>query len=316
MVSFFKSLFGGSSEEKQVNADKKNFDILKYDGLRALRMGKVDYAVKCLCEALKLADDVESMNYLNQIYIQTDELEKSTELLKRMTELYPEAVENFLLLAQVYYMRSQYAEMEQTASQATKVDGESAPAYFLWGKAMHAQNNDLMAIAHLTKAIVLRATYTEALLLRAEILLKMGQLKEAGDDLEVLLAEMPDEEAALLLKGKVKEAEGNDEEAEVLYHKVIEQNPFHEQAFVQLGQLFIRQNKLTEAIELFDDAIELNPNCIEAYKERGRAKLLMGDKEGSADDMKTALELHPESGEALNGTFSNKDQGPKDIWQM
>ena len=117
MVSFLKSLFGGSSEDKQANADKKNFDILKYDGLRALRMGKVDYAVKCFCEALKLADDVETMNYLNQIYIQTDELEKSTELLKRMTGLYPEAVENFLVLAQVYYMQSRYAEMEQTASE-------------------------------------------------------------------------------------------------------------------------------------------------------------------------------------------------------
>ena len=279
-------------------------------------MGKVDYAVKCFCEALKLADDVETMNYLNQIYIQTDELEKSTELLKRMTGLYPEAVENFLVLAQVYYMQSRYAEMEQTASEATKVDSESAPAYYLWGKAMHAQNNDLMAIAHLTKAIVLRATYTEALLLRAEILLKMRQLKEAGDDLETLLTTTPDEETALLLKGKVKEAEGNDEEAEVLYHKVIEQNPFHEQAFVQLGQLFIRQNKLTEAIELFDDAIELNPNCAEAYKERGRAKLMMGDKEGSAADMQTVLEIHPEDTEGLNGTFSNKDQGPKDIWQI
>ena len=99
MASFFKSLFGGSSEEKQSNTDKKNFEILKYDGLRALKMGKIDYAVKCLSEAIKIEDDVEAMNYLNQVYIQTDELDKSVELLQHMIEVYPETVENYLTIA-------------------------------------------------------------------------------------------------------------------------------------------------------------------------------------------------------------------------
>ena len=51
MPNFFKSFFSGKSEtpesEKQKN-DQKNFEIFKYDGLRAQRMGRPDYAVKCL----------------------------------------------------------------------------------------------------------------------------------------------------------------------------------------------------------------------------------------------------------------------------
>ena len=46
MPNFFKSFFSGKSEtpesEKQKN-DQKNFEIFKYDGLRAQRMGCLLY---------------------------------------------------------------------------------------------------------------------------------------------------------------------------------------------------------------------------------------------------------------------------------
>ena len=58
MPNFFKSFFSGKSEtpesEKQKN-DQKNFEIFKYDGLRAQRMGRPDYAVKCFTEALAIS---------------------------------------------------------------------------------------------------------------------------------------------------------------------------------------------------------------------------------------------------------------------
>ena len=57
MPNFFKSFFSGKSEtlesEKQKN-DRKRFEIFKYDGLRAQRMGRPDYAVKCFTEALAI----------------------------------------------------------------------------------------------------------------------------------------------------------------------------------------------------------------------------------------------------------------------
>lgn len=50
-MGFFKSFFSGKSDspanEKQKN-EQKNFEIFKYDGMRAQRMGRTDYAIKCL----------------------------------------------------------------------------------------------------------------------------------------------------------------------------------------------------------------------------------------------------------------------------
>ena len=46
-MGFFKSFFSGKpanpEEEKQKN-NQKNFEIFKYDGMRAQRMGRADYA--------------------------------------------------------------------------------------------------------------------------------------------------------------------------------------------------------------------------------------------------------------------------------
>ena len=68
-MGFFKSFFSGKQDkpetEKQKN-EQKNFEIFKYDGMRAQRMGRPDYAIKCFTEALAIQDDFETMSYLSR----------------------------------------------------------------------------------------------------------------------------------------------------------------------------------------------------------------------------------------------------------
>ena len=170
-----------------------------------------------------------------------------------------------------------------------------------------------MTIAHLTKAISLKEDFIEARLMRAQVLVKMHQYKEAMEDIDAVLAQDQEEETAILLRGKVEESNQQEEKAEADYKLVTEINPFNEQAYLYLGQLFINQKKLSEAISLFDEAIELTPNFAEAYKERGRAKLLNGDKDGSVEDMKKSLELNPKDGSSLNGEFKNLGTKPETL---
>lgn len=316
MSNFFKSLFFGKSEtpenEKQKN-DQKNFEIFKYDGLRAQRMGRPDYAVKCFTEALVIEEDFETMNYLSQLYIQIGEIEKARNLLERMTEMEPTVINTFLSLANVSYIQEDYQTMDEAAQKAIALEESNATAYYLLAKANKGLNDTLMTIAHLTKAIVLKDDFTEARLMRAEALIEMKQYKEAQEDIDTILTVNSEEETAILLRGKIKEANGQEEEAEVDYRFVTEINPFNEQAYLNLGQLFITQKKLPEAIELFDEAIELNPKFATAYHERGKAKLLNGDKDGSVEDMKKSLELNPKEEATLNGQFNNQGSSQTNV---
>ena len=262
--------------------------------------------IKCFTEALALQEDFETMGYLAQVYIQSNELDEAHQLLKRMIRIEPEHTSTLLPLANVCYMQEDYAAMAEAAQKAIAIEEGNAMAHYLLGKAGNGQNDGIMCIAHLTKAIVLKDDFTEARLLRAEALTKMHQYKEAMEDIDAILAQDPDDESAILLCGKIKEATGAEGEAEADYLHITELNPFNEQAFLYLGQLYISQKKLTEAIELFDEAIELNPNFAQAYHERGRAKLLNGDKEGSVADMKRGLELNPKDIQEFNGQYANQ----------
>lgn len=308
-MGFFKSFFSGkneSPESEKKKSEQKNFEIFKYDGMRAQRMGRTDYAIKCFNEALKLQEDFETMGYLAQVYIQSNQLEKGREMLEKMCTLEKEHVDTFIALANVCYMMEDYPAMADAAQHAIRIEEGNAMAHYLLGKANNEQGDGIMSIAHLTKAIVLKDDFTEARLLRAEALVNMCQYREAMEDIDAVLAQTPDEENALLIRGKIKEITGEQEAAQADYSQVIEQNPFNEKAFLYLGQLFIGQKKLTEAIALFDEALELNPNFAQAYHERGRAKLLNGDKEGSWEDMKKGLELDPQEAKNLTGQYDNQ----------
>lgn len=308
-MGFFSFLFSGKptdpEEEKQKNS-QKNFEIFKYDGMRAQRMGRSDYAIKCFTEALALQEDFETMGYLAQVHIRCGELDEARQLLERMSAQEPEHTATLLTLANVCYMQEDYPSMAKAATKAITVEEGNAMAHYLLGKAENGQGNGIMCIAHLTKAIVLNEEFTEARLLRAESLIEMRQYKEAMEDINAILASEPDSESAILLRGKIKEAQGDAKEAEADYIHLTELNPFNEQAFLYLGRLYISQKRLTEAIALFDEAIEQNPDFAQAYHERGRAKLLNNDQEGAAEDMKRGMELNPQEMQGINGKYDNQ----------
>ena len=84
-MDFLKKLFGGSdqpTDNKKKENDNKQFDTLKYDGVRALRQGQSAFAVQCFTHALQLQNDLECRDYLSQAYIHTDQLPLAAEQLQ------------------------------------------------------------------------------------------------------------------------------------------------------------------------------------------------------------------------------------------
>ena len=315
-MGFFKSFFTGQTESPETEQEKKkqkNFEIFKYDGIRAQRMGRSDYALKCFEEALKIHDDLEVAEYMVQAQLQNRLTEAARQTLQHMAEMKPDRKETFLTLANVCYVLKDYDGMANAARQAITIDKDEAKAYYLLGKAVGETGDSLMSVAHLTQAIALDNDFTDAYLLRTETLMQMQQWNEAREDIGILLSQDAENENAYLLSGKLKEATADFPGAEDDYKHTIELNPFNEHAYLALSQLFIAQNKLDEAIALLNDAIDNRPDFAQAYQERGRAKLLKGDKEGSLEDTRKSIELAPKEMEQLTGTFNSGQPPQRDI---
>ncbi len=307
-MSIFNSLFGRNEQspeaEKEKN-DKKRFEILKYDGIRAQRMGELPYAIKCFEEAVVLIDEPETLNLLAIAYTQANRLDDARITLDRFAAKEPERPETYLSLANICYMQEDYESMDLACRQARELDEKNPVAYYLSAKAAVGLKDEITAIALLTQAILLKADYTEAYLFRAEILWGMKQAQEAAEDVRKLLSLNPEDEQALLLDGEIRAATGEREQALACFKQVLSLNPFNEKAYLLTGKWYLSGKEFEKAIDVYNEAIDINPAFALAYHERGRAKLLNGDKEGSIEDLKKALELAPEKAEHINGQYQN-----------
>ena len=303
-MGIFSSLFGGSKKTEE----EKNFDILKYDGIRAMRIGKLTYALKCFEEATAIQEDLETMQHQANTYIRVNLMDDARQLMNRMTEIASDQPLVFQSLASLCYMQEDYKGMDEACQKALALNDQDPATYFLSAKAAVGLSNGIQAIAMLTKAIMLNEEFVEAYQMRAEILWTMRQAKDANEDIEKLLSMNPEDENALLLKGEILAVSGEEEKALELIDQVLALNPFSEKAYILKGSYFLAKQAFDKALGVYDEALEINPNFAQAYHERGRVKLAKGDKQGSMEDMKRAIELSPENGANINGEYNNYEQ--------
>lgn len=264
-MNILKALFGSSEEspeEENISKDKGRFELLKYDGVKAARMGQFDYAVKCYRSALALHDDMETRDYLAQALLRTGQLRDSLEQYSILAASNPENVLLKVQMAHVAYMMEDYDLMAELAEQAVSIDGQLPAAHYVLAQARIGQGDLIMGIAQLTKAIALDETQGDARLLRGQTLLRMGDVDGAAADADYLIERLPEHEDVLLLKARVLVAQGKKQEAITIYNKVEEVNPFCIEVFRERGSLYFELGQTVQAKEDADKVLELDPQAM------------------------------------------------------
>lgn len=259
-MNIFKALFGGkeeNTEEKRREEEARKFDVLKYDGVRALKMRQAAYAAQCFTHALDIKDDLECRDYLSQALIQSGDLSAAYEQLRLLAEAQPGNQQIFMRMAEVAYMMENYVAMADACEKAMLIDNSNPLVYYFYARACHSQGDDTNALAMLTKAVSLREDYYDAYLLRGEIRLSAGDVAEAGEDAAVLRSHVDDNEDVLLLAARVEMAKG----------------------------------EYARAIDIYDKVEKVAPFCAVALRERAAAKTGIGDTKGAEEDLKSAAEL-------------------------
>ncbi len=270
-MGFWKALFGGeeqSPEQEKEQQEQKRFELLKYDGVRALKTGRLDIAESCLREALTMREDLEVRDYLWQLLVRLDRTDEALEHLKAMSEAQPDNVELKLQMATVAYMKEDYALMEQVLEPLTSVSAESlqgdshlttAQAFYLMAQARWRQQDRQGATEWLTKAIAVYPEMGEAYLLRGQTLLEMGDSDGAAADELWLEDNYGETEEVLLLKSAIEQVKGQQEQAIATLGRVLELNPFSQPALQRRAALRRTVGDEAGAEEDLQAARELNP---------------------------------------------------------
>ncbi|MCD8318412.1 MAG: tetratricopeptide repeat protein [Paraprevotella sp.] len=310
-MGLLKLLFGSSDESRAEKSEKqreRDFDVLKYDGVRALKVGEVAYAIRCFQEAITLRRDPETMSFLAESLMTDGQAEAARKLWDELAAELPEHIEVRLGMIHADEVLHDYERMDKDCQAALQLAPNNTSVLYRSAQAKHALHDDLNAVALLTRVLMQDENMEDALLLRAEVLREMGSPKEAEKDIDRLLEQPEPAEEALMQKAGLRLQQGDAEKAIDYYNKVIEQNPMRGEAYVALSTAYSAHRQLDRALATMNEAAELLPDCSEVYKERGRIKLLLNYKAGAADDLKKSLDKSPESSQTVSGKFTNIEQ--------
>jgi tetratricopeptide (TPR) repeat protein len=280
-MNFFKALFGGKDEnpeEKRQAEEAKNFEILKYDGVKALKIRQWQQAIRCLNHALSIREDLECRDYLSQALIQDNQLTAAYEELQKLHEAEPDNQDILQRMANVAFVMEDYGAMASSCEKALLISKDNPEIYYLYGRACMGQEDLTNAIAMFTKAISLNEDYGDAYLMRAGVMLQRGEVEAAEQDCQWLLERASSVEDVLILKAKVETAKGNHSEALSYYDKVIEGNPF----------------------------------SIEGFTLRAELKKQMGDQQGAEEDLARLREINPDGNDEdleqkMNEAYKNSN---------
>ena len=262
-MGFFKTLFTGkeeSEEEKQEQQKKNQFDVFKYDGIQAQRIGKLEYALECFRRALELRDDMETRLIYANALVSANDLEGAIEQLEKVRETAPDNKEVLLNLAELYFQTEQYEQMEDICNAALQLDDSEPATHYQLAKMYTAKGDMISAVAQCTLAISkLDEPFAEAYYLRAQLLMEMQQYTEAEADVDVILQLDEENDEYLMLKGECCEALQKPEEAKECYTKVKTINPYVTNAYLRLGAILMAEGKKDEAAQIVEEGLQQAP---------------------------------------------------------
>ena len=262
-MNIFKALFGGKkedTEETKKEHEAKDFEILKFDGVRAMRSGNAEYAVKCFTHALDIKDDDETRDYLSQALMANNELLEAMTQLHKLAEKVGDNTALYIRMANVAYLMDDFASMEQACAKALAMEADNHEAMYLMAVALEGLQRRNEAIDVLSKIIEIKEDAFSARLLRGNLQLKDGNNDAALADADVLNENNPDNEDVLMLMAQARHA----------------------------------MKQLDEAEELCTRVIELDPFNTSAFSERAAVRGEKGNKEGEDEDLQVLLQLNPQ----------------------
>lgn len=191
-MGIFEKLFKNAESPQDV--EEKRFDTLKYDGIRALRIGQLEYSLQCLEEANQIRPDAEVLLYL--------------------------------ALAKQHQDNINPIELITLLTQALSLNDSLTSAYAVRAQILWAMGQDVEAEADMKVYLEREPDDLNMLRLKAKVQTKKGATEEAIAICRDLLEKDPYMEDAYLLLGGIYNSLGKKEEAIAVYKTAKEMNPF------------------------------------------------------------------------------------------
>ncbi len=274
-MSFLKSLFGRKKEEapsentvsfssekeaKVVDKkDERDADTLKFDALRALKMGQVDFALKALSKALELHPEFETRFYYAEALTLDRQYAKAWEQYDSLLAEHPDHILSLKNRASLRIAGEDYVgalEDIEAALRSTEEEEQKMVLYQQQSKVFLKQEIFDKSLEAAEKAIALKSPSPLPYLQKVEALIGLSQVEEAKRFIKEASSLFPEEEQFSLAQAKIALVQKEYAEAYRAYQEALEKDPFNEEAYCGTACLMLQEGKEEEAVAYLEAALE------------------------------------------------------------
>ncbi len=268
-------------------ADTLKANTLKFDALRALKIGEVDFAIRALRTSLEEIDDPECRLYLAQALQRKPDLAGSMTELTTILEAYPDYPMALYEATKVSNGLDQHSETIAYAERALATELETsqqAELYRMNAQAQLALSESEQAPATNDQASQLTDEVPLYWLIKVKVLIALERWEEALAVALETAEKFPEEERAYLYEGLITYHEGDKERAERAFRQVVETDPFNVEGYMHLTHLVEELRGKEAAADEMEQALDMIPQPTRAlldyaallYKECDRTEQYEG----------------------------------------
>ncbi|MFN2121366.1 MAG: tetratricopeptide repeat protein, partial [Anaerolineales bacterium] len=284
--------------EEVLKENPKDNDALTLKGRLAVRDGDFAEAIAAFRSVLKdQPNSVEVLSYLAETQLRNGDVELAGENLRRAVEVEPQNVEARIRLARYLAQTKDLAgalEQVDAVLEKTPVD---ATALIVKSDILAAKGDQAGVVAVLEALKQTEAGKVEGYLRSARLHLLQKDAKSALQDVDVLLAEQPDNLAALTVKSDALAALGDQAALEPVLAKIKAVAPEESDSHFRMGRLYRAQQKYDEAIREYETALEYAAPQAKAQllTEIVNTELALGKPEAAKARLSAILQKEPDN---------------------
>lgn len=276
-----------SEQVSESRADTLKANTLKFDALRALKIGEVDFAIRALHTSLEEIDDPECRLYLAQAFQRKPDLAGSMAELTTILEAYPDYPMALYEATKVSNGLDQHSETIAYAERALATELETAQQaelHRMKAQAQLALGESEQALATIDQALQLTDEVPLYWLIKVKVLIALERWEDALAVALETAEKFPEEERAYLYEGLITYHEGDKERAERAFRQVVETDPFNVEGYMHLTHLVEELRGKEAAADEMEQALDMIPQPTRAlldyaallYKECDRTKQYEG----------------------------------------
>ncbi|WP_298888952.1 tetratricopeptide repeat protein [uncultured Porphyromonas sp.] len=291
-------------------ADTLKANTLKFDALRALKIGEVDFAIRALRTSLEEIDDPECRLYLAQALQRKPDLAGSMAELTTILEAYPDFPMALYEATKVSNGLDQHSETIAYAERALATELETAQQaelHRMKAQALLALSESEQALATIDQALQLTDEVPLYWLIKVKVLIALERWEEALAVALETAEKFPEEERAYLYEGLITYHEGDKERAEHAFRQVVETDPFNVEGYMHLTHLVEELRGKEAAADEMEQALDMIPQPTRALLEYAASLYKACDRTEQYEGVQQMLVDLPEDAETKAGevNFAN-----------